>query len=52
VLSVRELECLVVLADELSFTRAASQLQVSQPTLSQMVKGIDAGDRHPGASGR
>lgn len=40
-LSVRELECLVVLADELSFTRAASRLQVSQPTLSQMVKGIE-----------
>ncbi|MEU6643520.1 LysR family transcriptional regulator [Saccharomonospora sp. NPDC046836] len=40
-LHIWDLQCLVVLADELSFSRAADRLNVSQSSLSQTVKRLE-----------
>ncbi|MEU6641952.1 LysR family transcriptional regulator [Saccharomonospora sp. NPDC046836] len=40
-MSIRDLQYLVVLADELSFSRAADRLNISQPTLSQTVQRLE-----------
>ncbi|BAH51386.1 LysR family transcriptional regulator [Rhodococcus opacus] len=44
-MNIRDLQYLTVLADELSFSRAADRLNISQPTLSQTVRKLE---RHIG----
>ncbi len=41
-LDVRDLECLVVLAEELHFNRAALRLSIAQPALTKRVQKIEA----------
>ena len=38
---VRELECFVAVADHLSFTKAARQLQLSQPPLTRQIQALE-----------
>lgn len=40
-MNIRDLQYLTVLADELSFSRAADRLNISQPTLSQTVRKLE-----------
>lgn len=40
--SIRQLECLVAVADHGSFRRAATALGISQPALSAQVQGVEA----------
>lgn len=40
--SVRELECFVAAAEELSFTRAARRMNLSQPPLSRHIQSLEA----------
>ena len=39
--SIRELECFVDVADELSFTRAALRLRLAQPPLSRHIQTLE-----------
>lgn len=39
--TIRELECFLAVAEELSFTRAAEQLGLAQPPLSRHVRGLE-----------
>ncbi|WP_432561702.1 LysR family transcriptional regulator [Kineococcus sp. SYSU DK003] len=41
-MNLRDLQCVVVLADELSFSRAAERLHLAQPALSQQVRRIES----------
>ena len=40
-LTVRQLETLVAVADASSFTEAAAQLGISQPSLSETIKRVE-----------
>lgn len=40
--SIRELECFVAVAEELSFTRAARRMHMSQPPLSRNIQSLEA----------
>jgi LysR family transcriptional regulator, benzoate and cis,cis-muconate-responsive activator of ben and cat genes len=39
--NLRTLQYFVVLAEELNFSRAAQQLHVAQPALSQQIRGLE-----------
>ncbi len=39
--SLRELECFLAVAEEMSFTRAAERLRLAQPPLSRHVRGLE-----------
>lgn len=40
--SIRELECFIAVAEELSFTRAARRMHLSQPPLSRSIQALEA----------
>ena len=50
--SIRQLECLVAVADHRSFRKAATALGISQPALSAQVAGRRAAARRPGVRAR
>jgi DNA-binding transcriptional LysR family regulator len=41
-LSLRALQCLIVLAEESNFSRAAARLHIAQPALSQQIRALEA----------
>ena len=42
-LDLKSLRCLVVLAEELNFSRAAERLRLTQPALSSQIRGLNSG---------